>query len=219
MPLRNLFVLLLLILASYLYLRFAHLDHRYPKKSGNRLVACVMSFVIALLCFASVGMLKECPEDASTIAMIALGMLAAPAIAPPLYVSPEEIPSRLGRFVHKIKSILSGSVVQKVIAVIIAVSAYVIPGEWYLITAVACSLLLFAKGSASAMTECGGVDEVITPSAMRYWGGRTLLACVCFGLVWAAGPYLALSQTEFAPPSWAAFAGFGIGSLFMAFDG
>ena len=213
-------ILSLSYVVAIVYFRYALLDHRYPTKSPTGLSVARHSLVLSLVSRMALGVLQSDPFLAGKLASVSVGLLAAPAIAPPIYVDKFIEPSFVGRLRVSVYGTATAWLPQKFIALLVfSICALLAIDAWYIVMALVTGFLLQLKSGALAVAEAGGEGSAIPPAILKRWLLKLLVALLCFSLLWAYCPYIVLSQLTAAPESWFAFAGLGIGALLSIFTG
>lgn len=201
-------------LMSATYFRLALQDHRLPSRPPSWWSVARSSLIFTVLSGAAIGSQTSDPKQAATLASICLGLIVAPALAPPFFVDKEVEPSRLRRWTIAADSMATAFIQHKVVAAVVFVVCLLLsPGLWYWIVGLIAGLLLVGKFSKMVEVESGGPGMPLLPSAMRRGMKRMFLATLSFSILWGFAPYAVLSHVPVGPESWSAFAGLGLGVL------
>lgn len=137
-----------LFTTAYVSLRWTRLDPQYPVER-SKVATALLAIVSTLL----VPMSASGTELAPIVAALAVGIVCGPAIAPPLYVTPEEQPMFFRRWWMKLWAVAFGSLTK---AVVISLLTVILPilsilpfadevPVWFAVLGLACALSIFTR--------------------------------------------------------------------------
>ena len=199
---------------TYYYFSYALIDHLHPNSAPSLFGRVTGTLTVTLLGIATIAADTIKPELAPNLALVVMGTLILPAIAPPSrneYAMVKEFPKWI-KIV--LTDIFSAQIPNKVFALLALGIVLLFDIEnWFYVAPGLSFWLLWGKGAAIAAQEAK--SKVVPPEILKKWTVRSLKAGTALMAVFVVFVGIVLTESQHSIDSWSVLVGVGAGSFII----